>query len=715
MLIREYAERIYTSSDVAEKLLAPDRLEDLPAHQDAKWVGLAPPGRPPGLALDRDLEKPRFTFPKLHELEDDTRRGHALHFFANHELLALELMALMLLRFPDADPVFRKTLVNTMRDEQRHLQLYLTRMEELGVGFGEIGVNAFFFNHIADVCSPRDFVARMSLTFEQANLDFSMFYAEAFKTIGDHETQAIMEEVLHDEIAHVAHGVRWFNEWREDGLSMWDAYRKELTFPLTPARAKGMDFFRAPRVKAGLPADFIDRLRVYNHSKGRTPDVWLFNPDAEDQCAHPGGDYAPNKRIAGMQQDLETLPMLLAKQDDVVLVSKLPNASYLNDLMDLGFAIPEFVVADTSHPRLTKRHELVGRHCGTLRPWGWSPRVRKFLAPLSAENVAPWLDTPNSQDALFSKAWFAERYERLTQDLPFVETCLLEPPPESVTTMEEAQATIARLFENGFPMVVLKSPFGTSGRRNMRLRPDEPNTRQRAWIQRTLDVQKAIVVEGFFEKAADLSFQFDVVAGAPCRMRGVTRPMTDHSGRFRGIFVTRPLKDLEPDLRHFAFRGAGDSKWLEKCFTELARRCGSELEAHGYEGPAGFDAMIVRHDGQLKLRPLVEVNVRWTMGRIALALSERTAPGASGIWCILGPNDLKKGSTHELSGILSALQSELPLNLLHGARPKVRQGVIATNSPTESKNVLSLLIVAESKTHIADALTKVGLGGMLSL
>ncbi len=50
------------------------------------------------------------SFPGLHELEQVEAHGRAMHFFANHELLALELMALVLLRFPEAPPSYRMGL-----------------------------------------------------------------------------------------------------------------------------------------------------------------------------------------------------------------------------------------------------------------------------------------------------------------------------------------------------------------------------------------------------------------------------------------------------------------------------------------------------------------------------------------------------------------------------------------------------------------------------
>ena len=86
-----------------------------------------------------------MNFPALHRLEQERERGRLLHFFANHELLATELMALVLLKFPDAPAAFRKGVLQTLKDEQEHTRLYLQRMKECGIHFGELPVSGYFW------------------------------------------------------------------------------------------------------------------------------------------------------------------------------------------------------------------------------------------------------------------------------------------------------------------------------------------------------------------------------------------------------------------------------------------------------------------------------------------------------------------------------------------------------------------------------------------
>ena len=78
----------------------------------------------------------RADHPSRAKLIDEKERGRLLHFFANHELLATELMALALLKFPDAPASFRRGLLATLREEQIHTKLYIHRMKQCGVDFG---------------------------------------------------------------------------------------------------------------------------------------------------------------------------------------------------------------------------------------------------------------------------------------------------------------------------------------------------------------------------------------------------------------------------------------------------------------------------------------------------------------------------------------------------------------------------------------------------
>jgi uncharacterized ferritin-like protein (DUF455 family) len=236
MEIREFAERVLFGTTLEEKLAQPasELTDDRPGASHA-----APehPGRPADLRFKgpgrgRD-------FPDLRALEQERERGRLLHFFANHELLATELMALVLLRFPEAPPAFRRGVVQTLQEEQDHTRMYCRRMAECGLTFGEMPVSGYFWRAVSPMAHPMDFVAGLSLTFEQANLDFSRQFAAAFQAVGDDRTAGLLEGIYRDEIAHVAHGLKWFRRWKNPALSDWEAFQSQLKFPLSPQRAKG--------------------------------------------------------------------------------------------------------------------------------------------------------------------------------------------------------------------------------------------------------------------------------------------------------------------------------------------------------------------------------------------------------------------------------------------------------------------------------------------
>jgi len=325
MELREFAERVLFATSLEEKLQSPDVITD--EQPGSAIVTPDAPGRSCELIF-KPTGAARGEFPGTRHLEQAEERGRLLHFFANHELLATELMALVLLKFPDAPTAFRKGVYETLKDEQEHTRLYMERMKSCGIEFGAIPVSGYFWRAVSGMESPMDYVAGLSLTFEQANLDFARHFSTCFGEVGDAESAKLLQKIYRDEIGHVAYGLKWFRRWKNPSESDWEAFCRQLKFPLSPARAKGFSINVEGRRAAGLPQDFIENLNVFSQSKGRTPTVFVFNPLAEARIAG-GKGFSPTKHQAQLVRDLTSLPQFLCRQDDIALVKRKPSVHFL--------------------------------------------------------------------------------------------------------------------------------------------------------------------------------------------------------------------------------------------------------------------------------------------------------------------------------------------------------------------------------------------------
>ncbi len=218
------------------------------------------PGRNKKIQFSHDQIK----FPTKKKLLIDEGKALALHFFANHELLAIEMMALAILKYPligKKGDFFRKNIISTIKDEQKHFLLYTERMKEFGVEFGDYPVNNFFWKHIHECESIESFYAMMALTFESANLDFADYYGSLFSQIGDDKTSNILKKVLEDEIRHVSIGWNYLQSSKQNNI--WSYYLSLLPEKITPSRSKGSIFRPSLRKKAGMDEQFISELTHY--------------------------------------------------------------------------------------------------------------------------------------------------------------------------------------------------------------------------------------------------------------------------------------------------------------------------------------------------------------------------------------------------------------------------------------------------------------------
>ncbi len=615
MEIQEFAQRVLFSTSLEEKLTAGGELTDTAPGEPHGTPGQ--PGRPVDLRLRTDGV--RAEFPGAAKLINEEQRGVLLHFFANHELLATELMALVLLKFPEAPTEFRRGIVHTLEEEQQHTKWYLRRMKECGVGFGDFPLNRFFWDSIAPMETPLDYVTRLSLTFEQANLDYTRHFAGLMREAGDERTAQILTRIYQDEIGHVGYGLKWFRRWKTAGSSDWEAYRSQLPFPLSPARGRGNVPFNAEgRRKAGLADAFIREIEIFSQSKGRTPNVFWFTPDAEAAMAYglDGNGFAPRREVRALRRDLEILPAFLCHRDDVVLMHLPPSSRHRQKLHGLGFEIPE-CDALTKNGQIRADSLQQTRKLNELRPWAWCPQSAALLRPLSQEEVNNRWNAASRQ--LFAKDWQVEQLGIAS---------VICRSPEEIT-----QAAYA-LRDQDCEEAVAKSPFGAAGQKNRKFSTRTPSD-IRSWGNRVLTQQGALVIEPWLPRVFDFSVHYDCTKTGLHRLAFVQLE-NDRRGQFMACVASAKFpRGVSPEIARFLVGGV-----LAVYEAEIPNRLEPLLRSAGYEGPVGIDAFVHRApDGSLQLRSVVEMNPRFTMGRLTWELMRRVAHGRTVRFELLRPGN----------------------------------------------------------------------------
>lgn len=625
------AERVLTGTTLA------DKLEPWPDSRPGGRGGSVPdlPGRPPELALigGRRRIEPIATA----RLDTDAGRARVLHELANHELQAIELLALALLRWPDAPGGFRRGLVATLRDEQRHCRMYLDRLEAMGGALGDHPVSRFFWDTLAPVDSPKAFVAGLSLCFEQANLDFCQHWKARFAEAGDPASADVLQSVYEDEIRHVAHGLVWFTRWSgKDRISDW---ARELPAPLTPARGRGPIFDHSGRRAAGFRDDEIDALRVIGGSRGRPGRAVWLDAGIEDVLA----DGSRSTRALAVTADLAALPMFLVHAEDVVLAPE-PRTAFLARLAAAGFQIPRFAPSVEAVEPVPP---------GEVIPWGPCPQ------PLQAGGPA------------WSPAWRA-----LSSKVEAVRRACALPEHPAVLPAPQRGEVWAAVGDPGPGAWVLKAPFSTSGTRALRGEGPLGDT-QRAWVERHLRAHGQVVCQPLYDLVADLSVH--VTVGDTVRIDGITRFAT-HRGVYTGTWLGRWAQGLPPEVRRAAHGDGDAARGMQAPLEEAGRRAGAWAHGLGFRGPISLDAAIVRTPDGLRLHPWLETNARHTLGRVGLALAARVHARSEGWWRV------ERWS----AGRARALDEAAAPEVRDG---RVVRGTLATTDPLASRAVLTWLEV----------------------
>ena len=742
MELREFAERVLFATSLEEKLQTPDVITD--EQPGSAIVTPVAPGRPRELNF-KATGTARGEFPGTRHLERADERGRLLHFFANHELLATELMALVLLKFPDAPAAFRKGVYETLKDEQEHTRLYMERMKSCGIEFGAIPVSGYFWRAVSGMESPMDYIAGLSLTFEQANLDFARHFSTCFGEVGDADSANLLQKIYRDEIGHVAYGLKWFRRWKNPSESDWDAFCRQLRFPLSPARAKGFSINIEGRRAAGIPQDFIENLNVFSQSKGRTPTVFVFNPLTEARIAG-GKRFSPRKHQAQLVRDLTNLPQFLCRQDDIVLVERRPSVHFLSGLKEAGFTLPEFVEMERSAGLPTRRVDgplqklagsetgapqlppsLAERKLGALRPWAWGPDSVELLKPIFpnlTEQQRTAEDCFNDRiAALYSKAWsasflrnvlrqgragsplpaapqqseshFPATPRRARSDAPYLSSdlswlCSEAEIGVSVNSVPDALEAIAAIRARGHHKVVLKESVGVAGSNSIRLFEPEILEKQIRWIAKAVESGQEVVVEPWLERVMDFSAQLEMSATG-LKLCGYTGLINDAKGQFQANWAEPKSERAFPAAVLSALGvtpRAGNE--IQMFFTDLFAALEKELRLVDFQGPLGIDCFVYRDaTGAMRLKPVVEINPRYTMGRLTLELMKRVCQGNYGLFRLVNHPSIKTAGYADFKTFAAKQRENFPVILEGSPNPRIREGFVCLTDPEQAEVCLA--------------------------
>jgi len=449
---------------------------------------------------------------------------------------------------------------------------------------------------------------------------------------------------------------------------------------------------------------------VYSHSKGRTPGVFVFNPFAEGYIAL-GKRFTPVKHQSLLARDLANLPQFLCRADDIVLVTKRPATEFLSGLKQAGFALPEFV--ELKAGRVDEVSGVRERKLGGLRPWAWGPDSAALLQPLFA-NVSGETRTASERfnaniARLYSKSWSAEFLRKALANRKIAEIgegwlCTEREVGVAVNSLAEALAVIAAIRGRGHHRVVAKLGLGLAGQSALRLWEPEVLESQRQWLANAFENGQEVVIEPWLEREMDFSVQLEMSA-RELKLLGYTGLLNDAKGQFQANWAEANFARRVPNRVSALFEAVPNiSGKVQRLYAEIFLRLEADLRAVDFTGPIGLDAFVYKTaSGERRVKPVVEINPRYTMGRLTLELMKHAAPGSSGVFRLVNGAQLRVRGAENFPGYARGLRERFPLRLEGEPVAKIREGALCLNDPAEAQVVLATFQAGRNAAELMGA------------
>ena len=351
--------------------------------------------------------------------------------------------------------------------------------------------------------------------------------------------------------------------------------------------------------------------------------LYYFNPDHDLALANGSAHFQAPESAAAFADDLSLLPCWFAEE---VASEVLSDQEFTEDLNVLGLDVATIPLFSKDKIEEFK-----------VEPWGWDLAVRKFF--LNNGVAEKLLSTPEKIDEykqlahrrLTIKAMNYLRKKSIYPDsLPFV--------AEELKSISEVNAFAAK-----YPEVVFKAPWSGCGKgvfwSSGILTPSLSG-----WCKRVIEKQGSVMGEKAYNRVQDFAMEFKVGRG-DVTFAGYSLFFTEGSGIYRGNYLMSN-EDIEVELTKWV--SLDYLNWIRDELIGFLR----EKVAKIYTGFVGVDMFVysdVRdagcetQEGGYKINPVVEFNLRMTMGMVARTIYDRCVQkGVKGMFMIdhLPPGEL---------------------------------------------------------------------------
>ena len=330
----------------------------------------------------------------------------------------------------------------------------------------------------------------------------------------------------------------------------------------------------------------------------------IFNPEHDIALASNLSNFTAPHAGRQLRNDLGFLPALWAQEGDQILVEH--EESAMKAYRRVCHRLVKLGLADYSHtgnikfPRLEQNIPTLG--ISSVQPWGWDRAIRRELERMGfAESLLPTNEQTEHIRQLSHRRTSAQLLPQLQMEGTVGEAF-------ECTSLEQVTELMQR-----YGRLVLKAPWSSSGRGvrfcdAARLNNKEINNKdaQMAWVRNVIASQGSIMVEPYYNKVKDFGLEFEADADGQIHYLGLSLFHTVNGAYEGNILATESVKQ-EMISRYVSV----------ELLDSIKQKITEQIRLDGYVGPFGVDMMITKEG----LHPCVEINLRRTMGHVALSIS----------------------------------------------------------------------------------------------